>query len=339
MGIDKKVCAQTFCEPISIYCHRANQNICYNFLMTSIVVARREEGGFESVIKLVVDGVTSSSSQRAYAHALDDFRVWYLGAGKPGLNRATVQAYRAHLQAKGLAPATINLALSAIRKLAREAAYNGLLDAGLLTGILDSGGVRTRGVRAGFWLTRDQAQQLLNSPDTQTLKGKRDRAMLAVLIGGGLRRSEVASLTFEQLQQREARWVIVDLLGKGRRLRTVPIPSWTKAAIDEWAAAAGVHHGRVFRGVYRGGRLLRPDSMSISAQIVYSVVAEYAGKLGLKLASHDLRRTFAKLAYKGGASLDQIQITLGHASIQTTERYLGVQQNMADAPCDRLGLS
>ncbi len=306
-------------------------------MISSVIV--RQENEFESIMALVVNSLTSSNSQRAYAHALAVFMAWCVGQGRPGLSRQTVQAYRAYLQAQGQAPATINLALSAIRKLAREAAYNGLLDTALLAGILDSGGVRTHGVRSGNWLAKDQAQKLINRPDIQTLKGLRDRAILAVMIGGGLRRSEVAALTFEQIQQREARWVIVDLIGKGRRVRTVPIPSWTMAAIDEWAAAAGVHHGRVFRGVYRGGRLLQPRSEGISAQVIYSVVSDYAGDLGLTtLAAHDLRRTFAKLAYKGGAGLDQIQIQLGHASIQTTERYLGVAQDLTDAPCDRLGL-
>jgi site-specific recombinase XerD len=77
----------------------------------------------------------------------------------------------------------------------------------------------------------------------------------------------------------------------------------------------------------------------MTPQAVRDVVVEYSQTMGLNVAAHDLRRTFAKLAHKGGAGLDQIQLSLGHASIQTTERYLGVTQNLTDAPCDRLGLS
>jgi len=77
----------------------------------------------------------------------------------------------------------------------------------------------------------------------------------------------------------------------------------------------------------------------MTPQAVYNVVATYATRTGLGVAAHDLRRTFAKLAHKGGAALEQIQLTLGHSSIQTTERYLGVDQDLSSAPCDVLGLS
>ena len=77
----------------------------------------------------------------------------------------------------------------------------------------------------------------------------------------------------------------------------------------------------------------------IQAQSIFETVAAYARQTGLgKITPHDLRRTFAKLAHQGRAPLEQIQLSLGHASIQTTERYLGLAQNLHDAPCDRLGL-
>jgi integrase len=192
------------------------------------------------------------------------------------------------------------------------------------------------GVKIGNWLTQQQAQQLLDEPDLTTLKGKRDRALFSVMIGCALRRDETARLTFEQIQQREGRWVIVDLLGKGGRVRTVPIPAWAKAAIDRWSAAADIHSGHVFRPVNKGGRLAG-DRMS--AQAFFHLTISYADTLGLgKLAPHDLRRTFAKLGRKAGSALEQIQWTLGHASIQTTERYVGIKQDLHDAPGDRLGL-
>ncbi len=162
-------------------------------------------------------------------------------------------------------------------------------------------------------------------------KTARDKAMLSVPLGCDLRRSEAASLTFEHVQIRESRWVIADITGKGNRRRTAPMSAWARNALDPWAAKAGTSQGRVFRSLNCGGRLTG-DGMT--DQAIADVVKEYAPK---GIAAHDWRRTFAKLAHKGNAGLDQIQLSLGHSSIQTTERYLGVSQNRTDAPCDQLG--
>jgi integrase len=113
------------------------------------------------------------------------------------------------------------------------------------------------------------------------------------------------------------------------------MPSWAKAALDVWLRWAAITQGRVFRSLRKGGRVV---GSSMTDQAIADVVREYAGALGYTTAAHDLRRTFAKLALTGGARLDQIQLSLGHTSIRTTERYLGVEQDLTDAPCDHLGL-
>lgn len=286
---------------------------------------------------LVLDSVNSPESKRAYDRAITDFLNWdSTAAPTTGFTKATVQAYKAYLSALGLSASTINVRMSAIRRLAAEAADNNFLDRNLASGIGRVKGVKREGIRTGNWLTVHQAEKFINAPDTATLKGKRDRALLSVLIGCGLRREETATLGLEHIQQRDARWVVVDMKGKGGRVRTVPMPAWTKAAIDQWTTAAGFTAGRVFRPVNKGDRLCG-DTMT--AQSIFETVKKYAAEIGLKeLAPHDLRRTFAKLAHKGRAALEQIQLSLGHASIQTTERYLGVRQDLTDAPCDRLGL-
>src|SRR5262249_44951901 len=107
---------------------------------------------------------------------------------------------------------------------------------------------------------------------------------------------------------------------------------WAETAIDAWAESAGIREGRVFRAMNKGDRL---SGESMTAQAIFETVRHYAAAIG---APHDLRRPLAKLAHKGQAALEQIQLSLGHASIQTTERYLGVRQDLTDAPCDRLGL-
>ena len=128
-----------------------------------------------------------------------------------------------------------------------EAAYNGLLAPELANGITRVKGVASKGVRLCNWLTAKQAQALLNAPDASTPKGLRDRAILAVLLGCGLRRSEVAALTFKHIHQRDGRWSIVDLVGNHGRVRTVPVPTWAKVAIDAWASAAAVDFSRTRR--------------------------------------------------------------------------------------------
>jgi site-specific recombinase XerD len=291
----------------------------------------------ERLKALVLDSVNSPESKRAYDRAITDFlSCGWTDARTIGFTKATVQAYKTHLSALGLSASTINVRMSAIRRLAAEAADNNLMDPNLASGIGRVKGVKREGIRTGNWLTVHQAEKLINAPDTDTLKGKRDRALLAVLIGCGLRREETATLGLEHIQQRDARWVIVDMRGKGGRVRTVPMPSWTKVVIDEWTMAAGLRTGRLFRPVNKGQRL---SGDSMTAQSIFETVKKYAAEIGLKeIAPHDLRRTFAKLAHRGRAALEQIQLSLGHASIQTTERYLGVRQDLTDAPCDRLGL-
>lgn len=174
---------------------------------------------------------------------------------------------------------------------------------------------------------------MISAPDTETKKGLRDRAILAVMLGCGLRREEVVSLRIEHLQQREERWVILDLTGKHNRTRTIPMAAWVKALIDQYIEAADVRGGVLFR------RFAKPDRVTdegMSAQAVWNIVQEYSPVENL--APHDLRRTFAKLADKAGAPLVQIQKTLGHASIQTTESYIGNDLDLQNAPSDYVKL-
>jgi site-specific recombinase XerD len=291
----------------------------------------------EPVKQLVLDAVPSPLTKAMYGIALDEFFVWWTQQGRPAFSRAAVNSYRAYLEGRRLSAATVNQKLSAIRKLAAEATYAGHLDPVVAQGIRDVRGAKNLGTRVGNWLSKEQAERLINAPDTSTLKGRRDRAILAVMIGCGLRREEVARLTFEHVQQRDGRWCVVDMRGKHGRIRTVPMPAWAKAAIDQWAAAAEISTGAIFRGVNKGDRLMPGESLS--SQGIWRCVETYSNRLGIELAPHDLRRTHAKLAYRGGAKLDQIQFSLGHASLTTTERYLGVRQDLTDAPADYLHLN
>ena len=262
---------------------------------------------------LVLDAVTSPHSRRAYRAGLERFFTWVRMTGTaPTFSKELVARYRTHLLEQGLSSASLNLRLSPIRRLAREMADNQLLDPAVASAVERVPGVERRGNRVGNWLTKEQANELLNAPDPATVIGKRDRAILALLIGCGLRRAELVALTVESIEQREARWVIPDLLGKGNRARTVTIPSGVKARIDQWTRAAGIAEGRLFRPVTKGGTVKANAIQDEKA--IWRLVVRYAGETNLgKLAPHDLRRTCAKLCRKAGGDLEQIQLLLGHA--------------------------
>jgi len=303
--------------------------------MNDLVVADRA-AEWRRLKALVLDSVSSPITKRVYNLGLDEFFAWYSQEVRPGFTKATVAAWRVALEARKLGAVSINVRITAVRKLAVESADNGLLAPELANGITRVKGVASKGVRLGNWLTAKQAQALLNAPDVTTNKGLRDRAILAVLLGCGLRRSEVAALTMGHVQQRDGRWCIVDLLGKHGRVRTVPVPTWTKVAIDAWTLAAGVTGGPVFRSVDRGGNV---KATALSEKCVWQLLRPYAAAAGVPgIAPHDLRRTTAKLCRTAGGELEQIQMLLGHASVQTTERYLGTKQDLVHAPNDGIRL-
>jgi integrase len=196
--------------------------------------------------------------------------------------------------------------------------------------------IAQRGARLGNWLTKEQAKELLAVPDRSTLQGKRDYVILALLVGCALRRQELASLDVETIQLREGRWVLADLEGKGRRVRTVAIPIWVKHGINAWMTAAGIEEGRLLRSIRKGGKKI---GVGLSDWSVWSVVEQAAKDIGIeRFGAHDLRRTCAKLCRKAGGDLEQIKFLLGHSSIQTTERYLGSEQEIAIAVNDAWSL-
>src|ERR1700692_3046469 len=140
----------------------------------------------------VIVSLRSFESQRSYRHSIDEFVAWYCSAPRLSFNKAVVLRYRLHLEDRHLAAGTINVRLAAVRRLAYEAVDSGLLSPDLAAGIRRGKGAKKLGVRVGNWLTAEQGKRLLDAFDQGTLRGKRDYAMVAVLIGCGLRRAELA---------------------------------------------------------------------------------------------------------------------------------------------------
>ena len=188
----------------------------------------------------VLVSLRSPESQRSYCRSIDDFVCWYCSEPRLSFNKTVVMRYRMHLEDKFLAPGTINVRLAAVRRLAYEAADTGLLSLELAAGIRRVKGAKKLGMRLGNWLTVEEARSLWQLPSAHTLKGKRDRAILAILLGCGLRRGELIDLNFDLIQRREDHWAIVDLVGKGSHVRTVPMPDWVKETLDDWLSAADI---------------------------------------------------------------------------------------------------
>ena len=176
----------------------------------------------------VLNSLAAPSSQVSYGHAIDEFIGWYCSEPRLAFNRTVVLRYRFFLEQNNLAPSTINVRLAAVRRLAYEAADTGLLSPELAAGIRRVKGAKRLGVRIGNWLTIDQSKMLLKMSSLETARARRDRAILSLLIGCGLRRAELVALRTEDLQIREEHWVIADLIGKGKHIRTVPVPVWVK---------------------------------------------------------------------------------------------------------------
>lgn len=204
---------------------------------------------------------------------------------------------RYRLSLEGKSGSTIGIHLAAIKSLAKAAMMAGYLPPETVASIQDVRGPTRRGNCIGNWLA------LLRQPSDRTLKGKRDHAILAVLIGCGLRRAElVAEVTIEAIVERENRWVLADIVGKGNRVRSVALPGWVKAAIDHWTTAAGITEGKVFRAITKGkppgrpGQGLGGGSHPGSGTTNRSALRRLNGDQNL--APHYLRRTCAKMCRK-----------------------------------------
>ena len=305
-------------------------------LISSVVESQlNRNAAFRELREMVLNSVASEHSKRNYAKALDE--VFTLCANRSqGLSRALPMEYRAGMLEKKLSASTVNVRLSAVRKLIGEAQRNGIIGAEEAANIAGVPNLSQKGTRLGNWLTRDQAKELLTVPDRSTLKGKRDYVILSLLVGCALRRQELASLNIDCIQLREGRWVLADLRGKGGRVRTVAIPVWVKQGINAWMIAAKIEDGRLLLPLSKSGKVIGDE---LGDWAIWSVVEQSAKEIGIEhFGAHDLRRTCAKLCRKNGGDLEQIKFLLGHSSIQTTERYLGSEQDLAVAINDNLGL-
>lgn len=270
------------------------------------------------------------NTARAYDAGFRFFLRWL---GTRPFDVAAVREYAAELR-RDKSSATVNLRLAAVRRLAEFSAEAGLIDHNTALRINRVGGIKKKGVRTGNWLTAEQAQAILDSLDRSTLIGKRDGAIFALMFGCGLRADEAARLKVWQVQQREGRWIIANLEGKHSRTRTVPVSDWAASLVLDWLLTTDrAPQGNVVRGIGNSGAV---EEGGLSTRSIYRRVVLMGRVAGVRLMSHDLRRSFGRLAMLEGADLKQIQLVYGHASENTTRGYLNVELDLKHAPGDSI---
>lgn len=185
----------------------------------------------------------------------------------------------------------------------------------------------SNGHKAHFWLSQADVRRLLRTCNDDSLKCQRDKIVLGILVGAGLRRDELCRLEFSDLkhQPRNGKLrVVLDVTGKGSKARVVPISDALAAAIDAWHKPCR-SRGRIARSVNKAGIL----GDSLSPVGIFKIVNRAGATIGYPaLAPHDLRRTFAQIGFEAGIPITQISRLLGHASLATTQRYLNLDLDL-----------
>lgn len=285
--------------------------------MTSAIALRETTNSPVKALAIQAYARLSSRTQKEYTRAIESY--WQYSGGR--LDRETVQAYAAREKARGIAAVSVNQQLSAIRTLAKEAGMRGLLDHQTAYGIAQVANEKKHGQKLGNWLTEEQAIRLV-----QSIKGQRDKALVGLLLGAGLRRTEALLVKWAHIQYREGR-MVAEIHGKGNKPRVIAIPKW--AEVELLRLKEQSYLGQDMAGAYVFG--------GISGQRIYEIVVNWAKKAGYEFSPHDLRRSFARIARNKGASLESIQAQLGHSSIVTTSLYVGQTEHIkpGEAACDR----
>jgi integrase/recombinase XerD len=279
----------------------------------------------------VAQGDASPETVRSYHAHVGQFVAW---CREQGVDPATategdIERYRAHLVAEGYGRGTIAVKLSVVRRLYEAATWRGLRPDNPAAGLKAPKEKTDRAERVKF-LPLSGFRQLLDAPDRETVKGKRDRAILALLGYHGLRVSEVANLEIDGLHLGEPAWVSV--VGKGSKRRQVYLTNRTRKALEDWLAVrpTGCGHHRVFVALDN-----RTRRGTLSARAIRYLVDTYLESLGLKeeaISCHSMRHSFATWSLAGGAKLESIQDALGHSSVETTQVYAKVVDRMRENP-------
>lgn len=234
------------------------------------------------------------------------------------LRRNHIQFVINKLRSRKIAPSTINLYLYAMKGVAKEAFSSDLMPQAAYLKITIMKGLTYQRLPVGRSLTAYQCKKLLNSCD-DSLRGKRDKALLALMMGCGLRRAEIVSLKLEHWNCKDSTFTFV---GKGNKQRKVYLPPDLEAIMTDWLQARGQEGGTLFPAIYKGSGDPVMKFKDMQPSSVYRIVQRYAKKAKIPtITPHDLRRTFASRMLDAGVDLFVLQQSMGHSSLATTARY------------------
>ena len=286
--------------------------------------------------------ISNPNTRRAYRNDVSGFMAFFGMKAAPQfreVTRAHLLAWRKHLEGQGSGPATIRRKLSALASLFDHLCEVNAVTHNPVRGVKrprsETGEGKTPAIADG------QARALLDAPSPITLKGKRDRAILAVLFFHGLRREELCKLRVKDVEQRHG-VMHLRVHGKGGKLRFVPAHPAALGRISEYLADAGHGDdaaGALFRPIKNprgGGRLDRALS---PGKVDECVVRYYSRRLGISVTGfgpHVARATAATHALNQGADIAKVQEWLGHANIATTRIYDRRRSRPEDSPTFRM---
>lgn len=284
----------------------------------------RSDPGYSATIPAALAGIASPHTRRAYETGIRQLLTW-LG-GDP----LTADALRGWVDELAVehSAATINLRMAAAKRLCSALEEAGRLDSATAGRIARLKGRKRAGVRLGNWLTEPQIDILLESFGAEP-SGLLDAAIFALLYGAGLRESEAAAFTVENLTRRDGQWLVSIAHGKGDKPRAFAVLDRVAGMLQAWAASASVASGPLLRPV-RGGECL-------SACAIYRRVRAMGERIGVpELAPHDLRRSCGRHIVQNGGEVEQVRLMFGHADTKTTLRYLNLEIDLKNPPAKRL---
>ena len=276
----------------------------------------------DQVVRLVADSLNSPKTAMVYEAEIRQFLGWW--EENMGVYLSPMSALDAYKQkiVGEVSRSTANKKLSAIRKLFLIMEREGMLSYEEVRKLEKVSNFPVKGQRIGHWLTYEEMLALRDAPNPETAKGIRDRAILAVMLGCGLRRFEVVSLNWGHIQKQGDTWVIFNLEGKHGRVRTVPVPPYTVERLNHYRELVNEVGTRADDPIFRNVTRYETWGNRLSDQAIYLIVKEYGRQIGRDdITAHDLRRSAAKLL-KGKLGIEQTRDFLGHSSVTITERYL-----------------